>query len=73
MTSDIMSSGAVVKFFINVLIGVVSIAIVGFLTFVFGEALKYILGLAGIACLLYVIFTGGNSGNGIDYFSGPDE
>lgn len=45
------------NFFINLLVGVVSIAIVGLLTVVFGEALKYILGLAGLGCLLYVIFS----------------
>jgi len=61
------------NFFLNLLVGVVSIAIVGLLTVVFGEALKYILGLAGLGCLLYVIFSANNSGNGIERFFGPDE
>jgi hypothetical protein len=41
---------------INLSIGVISIAIVGCLTLVFGEALKYIIGIAGLVWLLYVIF-----------------
>jgi hypothetical protein len=54
------------SFFIKLLIRIVSIAIIVLLTIVFGEALKYIFGLAGLACLLYVIFSGSNSGNGIE-------
>ena len=58
---------------INLSIGVISIAIVGCLTIVFGEALKYILGIAGLAWLLYVIFYGNYSGKGVERLFGHDE
>ena len=73
MNTDFMKSGAIMNFIINLSIGTISIAIVGCLTMVFGEALKYILGIAGLACLLYVIFYGNYSGNGAERFLGHDE
>jgi len=56
MTTDFMYSGVIMNFFTKLLVGVVSVAIVGLLTGFFGESLKYILGLAGLAYLFYVIF-----------------
>ena len=61
------------SFIIKLSIGALFIAIVGYLTIVFGETLKYILGIAGFAWLLFVIFFRKNSDNGVERFSGHDE
>ena len=68
-----MQSGVIMNFIINLSIGALTIAIVGCLTMVFGEALKYILGIAGFACLSYVIFDGNYSDKGVERFPGHDE
>jgi len=61
------------SFIINLTIGTLSIATVGCLTILFGDALKYILGIAGFAWLLYVIFYRNNSDNDAERFSGHAE
>ena len=52
------------NFFIVILIGLVSFAIIGFLSVVVGEPLKYILGSVGLAYLIFEIFFRKNSSNG---------
>ena len=61
------------NFIVNLLIGALTIAIVGCLTMVFGEALKYILGIAGFAGLFYVIYYGNYSDKGVERFPVNDE
>lgn len=51
-------------FFIVILIGLVSYAIIGFLSVIVGEPLKYILGAVGFAYLIFEIFFRKNSSNG---------
>ena len=51
-------------FFIVSSIGLFSLATIGFLSVIIGEPLKYILGSAGLAYLIFEIFFRKNSSNG---------
>ena len=51
-------------FFIVILIGLVFFAIIGFLSLIVGEPLKYILGSVGLAYLIFEIFFRKNSSSG---------
>ena len=73
MTTGVMQHGATMYFLIVSLIVLAVFAILVPLSLIYGEALKYTLGLVGFAYLIYAIFFGYYPGNGIDSFSGSDD
>lgn len=61
------------NFFTVALIWLVFFAICGLLILIFGEAMEYILGLAGITILVYVVFFGRGSDMGDGNFPEPPD
>jgi len=60
MASGIREKGVAMHILIGSLVGLLSIAIVGIFSVIFGEVLKWLLGLVGLAYLIRVFYFKGD-------------